>query len=151
MNFTNNKKIIHSSQIGFMPERRTADHALTLKTLHDKFVKDSNSGKIYACFVDFKKAFDSVWHQGLLYKLLKYKIGGHFYDLIKNMYSHTKCAIKISNSRTPFFQYKRGVRQGCILSPLLFNIYINEIPKLFENNQSDPFILPNGTKINSLL
>ena len=151
MNFVNNKKIIHPSQIGFMPGNRTADHALTLKTLHDTFVKPTNSGKIYACFVDFRKAFDSVWHQGLFYKLLKNKIGGLFYDLIKNMYSNTKCAIKISNNRTPFFQYKKGVRQGCILSPILFNLYINEIPTLFENTLSDPFILPNGTKINSLL
>ena len=151
MNFVNNKKIIHPSQIGFMPGNRTADHAFTLKTLHDKFVKNSNNGKIYACFVDFRKAFDSVWHQGLFYKLLENKIGGRFYDLIKNLYSNTKCAIKMTDNQTPFFQYKKGVRQGCILSPLLFNIYINEIPKLFENAVSDPFMLPNGTKINSLL
>ena len=149
--FATKKKLIHPSQIGFMPGNRTADHALTLKTLHDKYVKQSGNSKIYACFVDFKKAFDSVWHQGLYSKLLENQIGGSFYDLVKDMYSNTKCAIKLSNCRTPFFPYKKGVRQGCILSPLLFNIFINEIPKLFEKTQSDPFILPNGTTITSLL
>jgi hypothetical protein len=52
-----------------------ADHILTLKTLHDKYVKQSENGKIYACFVDIKKVFDSVWHQGLYSKLLENKIG----------------------------------------------------------------------------
>ncbi|CAB3986903.1 Hypothetical predicted protein [Paramuricea clavata] len=151
MDFVNEKKLIHQSQIGFIPGNRTADHSLTLKTLHDKFINQNESKKIYACFVDFKKAFDSVWHQGLFYQLLQNKIGGHFYDLITDMYSNTKCAIKLSESRTPFFPYKKGVRQGCTLSPLLFNIYINEIPKLFEKIESDPFMLPNGTELNSLL
>ena len=151
MTYVNENEIIHPCQIGFMPGNRTADHVLTLKTLHDKYVKQHNNGKIYACFVDFKKAFDSVWHDGLFSKLLENKIGGRFYDLIKNLYSNTQCAVKVSNNRTPFFPYSRGVRQGCILSPLLFNIYINELPKLFESTNSDPFILPNGTSISSLL
>ena len=128
MNFANEKKLIHRTQIGFMPGMRTADHILTLKSLHDKYIKQSNNEKIYACFVDFRKAFDSVWHQGLFYQLIKNNIGGHFYDLIQDLYSSTKCAIKLSENRTPFYSYKKGVRQGCTLSPLLFNIYINDLP-----------------------
>ena len=67
------------------------------------------------------------------------------------MYTNTRCAVKISDYRTPFFSYSKGVRQGCVLSPPLFNLYINELPLLFEKTTSDPFILPNSTAINSLL
>ena len=62
-----------------LPNNRTADHVLTLRTLIDKYVH-CHQEKVYACFVDFRKAFDSVWHDGLLYKLLQLNVGGNFYE-----------------------------------------------------------------------
>ena len=70
--------ILHKSQIGFLAKNRTADHVFTLRTLVDKYVK-SHQTKVYACFVDLRKAFDSVWHDGLMYKLLQINVGGSFY------------------------------------------------------------------------
>ena len=133
-----------------MPNNRTADHVFTLRTLIDKYVHNHN-GKIYACFVDFRKAFDSVWHNGLLNKLLQINLGGSCYNLIKSLYSKSSRSIKIDHYQTRPFQYTRGVRQSCILSPLLFNLYINDLPFSFENNLCDPFVLPNGTKLSALL
>ena len=146
----NSLNILHKSQIGFLPNNRTADHVLTLRTLIDKYV-NCHHEKVYACFVDFRKAFDSVWHDGLLYKLLQNNVGGNFYNLIKSLYYNSTGSIRIGNNQTRPFQYARGVRQGCILSPLLFNLYINDLPFSFDNILSDPFVLPNGTKLNSLL
>ena len=66
--------ILHNFQIGFLPKNRSTDHVLTLRTLVDKYVYHHNENNIYAWFVGFKKAFDSVWHDGLLFKLLQINV-----------------------------------------------------------------------------
>ena len=118
----------------------------------DKYVHDVPRGKIYACFVNFKKAFDSIWHKGkkLKLKLLKIGIGSNFYRIIKDMYSKTQCSIKLDLYMTKTFAYNRGVRQGFILSPALFNLFLNELPQPLECPEVDPFVLPNGTKLSCL-
>ena len=73
----NSYNILQNSQIGFLPKNCTADHVLTLRTLVDKYVHH-HIENIYACFVDFQKAFDSVWHDGLFFKLLQINVGGCF-------------------------------------------------------------------------
>jgi hypothetical protein len=62
--FVSNYKIIPENQIGFRKGYRTADHILTLKTLPDKYLNKAGK-KVFACFVDFKKAYDTVWRNGL--------------------------------------------------------------------------------------
>jgi len=152
LKFVRQNNILHNSQIGFLPGNRTSDHIFTLRTIIDKYVKNTNGGRIYACFIDFKKAFDSVWHDGLLLRLLQYNINGKFYKLIKHLYSNSSCYIKLGSRRTRTFQYSRGVRQGCILSPLLFNLYLNELSILLNQTaRTDPIFLPNNTKLSSLL
>ena len=83
--------------------------------------------------MDFQKAFDSIWHEGLFLKLIESGVGGK-HDIIKSMYSNSKCVVKISEKRTTFFTQRHGVRQGCSLSPTLFNIYINELAKQLEQS-----------------
>ena len=85
--------IINKNQIGFKQNHRTADHLLTLKALVKKYVT-IGKGKLFACFVDFKKAYDSVWHEGLFYKLNKIGVCGKTLDLIKDIYRKSKCAVK---------------------------------------------------------
>ena len=63
-------KLINKKQIGFKRNSRTSDHLLTLKTIIKKYVTIGGK-KMYACFVDLKKAFDSVWHNGLFEKIKK--------------------------------------------------------------------------------
>lgn len=92
-------------QIGFLPNNRMADHVFTLRRLIDKCVH-SHNGKIYACLVDFRKAFNSVWHVGLLNKLLKINVGC-FYTLIKRLYLNSTCCIKLDKTKHVFSFSKR--------------------------------------------
>ena len=135
----------------FLPNNRTADLVFTLRTLIlDKYVYNHKE-KIYARFENFKKAFDSVWHVGLLHKLLQINVGGCFYNLIKRLISTSHAQSKFPKSKQdPSVMREVCGMQGFILSPLIFNLYyINDLPSAFENTLSDLFVLPNGAKLNS--
>lgn len=86
LKYSLNNNIIHRSKIRFLPNHRTSDHIFSLKILIEKHVTHTPKGELFSCFVYFKKAFDSIRHRGLLYKLLQYKIGGKFFDVISNNY-----------------------------------------------------------------
>ena len=86
-------KLISKNQIGFQESARTSDHLLTLKSIVKKYVTFGEK-KLYACFIDFKKAFDSVWHIGLFHKLKHVGLNGAIPSLIENIYKNTRCSVK---------------------------------------------------------
>ena len=143
-------ELIDKRQIGFQKNSRTSDHLLTLKSLVKKYVTVGKE-KLYACFVDFQKAFDSVWHKGLFHKLQKVGINGNSLNLIKDIYKKTKCAIKVNNNVTEFFEYSKGVRQGCPLSSVLFNLYVNDIFDTINTHSTSDVYLNETNKINALM
>ena len=101
-----------------------------LRHLIDSHVKQ-NRKQIFAAYIDFEKAFDTVWRDALLYKLLKAGIHGRMFNMIKSMYEEIYYSIKCKDGLTTFFKSTDGVRQGCNLSPILFNLFINDIAKYF--------------------
>ena len=116
--------LIHFNQIGFRKFFRPADHVFTLKTLIDKAFSEKK--QLYTCFVDFRKAYDSVWRDALFYKLLENGISRRFIRLLRNAYSTSLLSVKLPNGRSVEFPSQIGLKQGCNLSPLLFNIFIND-------------------------
>ena len=96
------KNLIIKYQIGFSKKARTSDHIFVLKTLIDKYLAKKD-GKLFACFIDLRRAFDTVIHVGIRYKLLKNNISVKLYSIIKDMHSKSILRVKIGNQlATPF-------------------------------------------------
>lgn len=138
--FLKDEQINSKFQIGFTENCRTADHVLTLKTLIDKYTKENK--KMYACYIDFRNAFDNVWRNGLLFKMLKHGVGGQFGKIIQDMYNKTMVQIKLESGLTEAFNGTVGVKQGCVLSPTLFKLYVNDLPDIF-NEKCSPVSMLN--------
>ena len=134
-----NRNIILYNQIGFRKLFRPADHVFTLKTLIDKAFSEKK--QLYTCFVDFKKAYDTVWRDGLFYKLLKNGISRKFVRLLRNIYSASSLCIKVPGGRSIDFPSAVGLKQGCNLSPLLFNIFINDfLTEINGHQKGSPYL-----------
>jgi hypothetical protein len=133
--------IIYETQIGFKKKAQIADHIFVLQALVEKY---ANKKKLYMCFIDFEKAYDSVWREALLYKLLKNGVRGLFYSQIKAMLNNVKVCVRQNNKISDFFASNKGVKQGEVLSPLLFNLFINDINDVLDEG-CDPTSLDGKT------
>ena len=144
------QNIFSKSQLGFLAGCRTADALLILNNLVEYYCK-KKSQYMYGCFVDFKKAFDSIPRHILFQKLLDYNINGKFYDCLVNIYINDVACIKVGEHVTPAFLANQGVKQGCILSPTLFNIFLADFQPFVETAQCDPVVLRGNLKIGCLI
>ena len=82
---------------------------------------------MYFCFIDYAKAFDCVDHNKLWKILKEMGIPGHLTCLLRNLYASQEATVRTGCGTTDWFQSGKGVRQGCILSPCLFNLYAEYI------------------------
>ena len=112
-------------QFGFMKGRGTREAIGSLRILAERSLEHGK--QLHICFVDYEKAFDRVdW--SILMTALK-RIGVDWRDrrLIKNLYTDQRATVRLGNAYSPLCIIGRGTRQGCPLSPLLFNIYVDEL------------------------
>jgi exonuclease III len=138
--YISKNEIIPDVQIAYKDKSRTSDHMFVLKTLIDKTLKKDKK-QLFACFVDFKKAFDSVSHDALMYKLASVGIGGNVHTLIRNLYEKSKLSVKLGNFVSNPFPSNIGVRQGDNLSPNLFKLFIHDLPNVCDTECNPPTLI----------
>ena len=89
--------------------------------------QDSSRKYIYFCFIDYSKAYDCVHHNKLWKILQETEIPGHLTCLLRNLYAVKETIVRTGNGTTDWFQIGKGIRQGWILSPCLFNLHAEYI------------------------
>ena len=121
--FVETNNILVDEQAGFRRNRSTTDQIFILTEI----IRNRRPRRTFAAFIDVAKAYDKVWRDGLWYKLWKSGIRGKMWRTLKNMYHKVESCILLGDNRTDFFTIQVGVRQGCILSPILFILFINDL------------------------
>ena len=108
-------------------------------------------GKVtYAFFLDVKKAYDTVWRDGLWLKLWEMGIRGKVWRVIKQMYEFSRSTVFLEGEKSDTFSLEQGAAQGCSLSPILFSVFINDL--LIEVEKAGLGVqLNNGKSIGGLL
>ncbi|UYV83678.1 SETMAR [Cordylochernes scorpioides] len=125
-NWIENRKLIAENQAGFRRGYSCQDHIFTLTSLIQMTLSHKRR-KLYAFFVDLKKAFDTVPHLLLWRKLALVGLSGRFIKLIQNYYAQMMGAVRWNGSFTEFIKIQSGVLQGEPLTPYLFIIFINDL------------------------
>ena len=131
--YVEKNNIIPANQNGFRKGRSTTDHIVKLSN-HIKLQFSKRKG-VLATFFDVRKAYDRVWHHKLLLKLKDIGFSGNILAFIQNFLSNRKITTRVGNSYSTFHSTNMGIPQGSIISPLLFNLLLHDLPKVITNKQ----------------
>ena len=119
------EKIIAEEQVGFKARRSTTEQIVNLRNLCEKYLQHQQN--LYHVFIDFMKAFDRVWHEALWATMRKYNINASIIRAIEIVYVKAQSVVLFNGSTEEWFRSTVRVRQGCLLSPTFFKIFLERI------------------------
>ena len=135
-------------QAGFRKGRGTRDQIANICQIIEKAREFQKN--IYFCFIDHAKAFDFVDHKKLWKILKEMGIPDHLICLLRNLCAGQEATVRNRHGTTDFFQIVKGVHQGCILSPTLFNLYAEYIMQIARLDEAQAGIKIAWRNINNL-
>ena len=139
--------LINPNQAGFRKERCTTDQVLKLVQMaSDKMHENKDGTTTLVTFFDFSRAYDKVWREGLIHKMIKLKVPYSFVRYTRLFLSARKTMVEINGARSKPFFLNEGLPQGSAISPLLFLIFINDITE-FTDEKATPSLFADDTAI----
>ena len=117
--------LLHEAQCGFRPDRNCMDHVLSASQVIQGRLRAGTT--TYGLFLDGQKAFDSVWRDGLFFKLWAMGVRGRMWLAIRGLMQQTSSRVRIGSTLSGTFQRFKGIDQGCMLSPTLYLVFINDL------------------------
>ena len=158
--FLEEKKIFAKQQSGFRDNRGASDNLLFFTQKISETIEKGK--KACAIFFDISKAFDKVWHKGVIFKLNQLQVPNYIIKYVKDFMKDRKFKVKINDFCGDYCPIKCGLAQGSAISPLLFLVYINDIPiankksicysSLFADDLATFFIFKKSSKmINNMI
>ena len=141
------RKIISSAQKGFLPYEGCADHSFLLRSVFEDSKRRQKSLRVI--WLDLKNAFGSVTHSVMWEMMHRLDIPSHFIDICREIYHGSTQSIRASEGQTSPIPVTRGIKQGCPLSPLLFNLVLEGLLPVLSNNYSG-YQFPGGARVRCL-
>ena len=141
------EEVLSETQAGFRPGRSTMDQLFTLRQIMEKRLERNQS--LLCCFIDYEKAFDSVWQEGLWKAMNFFGYSSKYIHLLQALYQQSSSAVRVNGELTDWFKTTVGVRQGCALSPQLFNILLEAV-MLYAIHDTKIGVRVQGQLINNL-
>ena len=126
--------VISDAQFGFKKGHSTIDAIFVLQSIIREYLHKGK--KLYCTFVDMRKAFDSIYRNGLWFKLYKCGIRGKMLNIMKSMYCNIKSCVQHLGNKSIFFDSLIGLKQGEVLSPLLFSLFVEDLEMFILNRDS---------------
>lgn len=139
---------LRKEQAGFRPGRSCCDQIFVLRNIIEQSIEWQSS--LYLNFVDFEKAFDSV-HRESLWKLLRlYGLPLKIINIIRILHEGFQCSVMVDKGQTEWFPVTSGLKQGCMLSPLLFLVAIDWVMRESTRDQNNGIRWNMGNKLDDL-
>lgn len=130
-NWVHSHQIISEFQAGFRKGYSTIDNIFNLTSMI-QLQLSKKGAKLYCFFVDFSSAFDTIDRKALYFKLSCLGVSSHMLNIIKELYKGTTSGVWCNAGVTKCFETNMGLKQGCILSPLLFSLFVNDLADILD-------------------